>query len=418
MDRVPPLTRILLVALLVPAAALASDDSWQLGLRAFNENDYESALVFFESARDEGQRGPAVHYNIAVCQYKLEQLHDSRRTFELIANQYPKMRGLAEYNLGLIATKLGDADAARQHFRDSYAHSEGNANLRVLSTTMFAETEPATEPLTDWYGAVGFRAGFDDNVVLRDDLGLPAGTTSESPMADLYGSLDVPFLDSGHLWLHGDLYAIRYLDIDEFDQNSVRVGATYDRRYGAWRARAGVFASYGTLGGDGFDKNGSLSVRLDRRLSETSTLGVRYRYDDVSAAESIFDGIDGSRQRFDIRYRWNAGARSFVANARIETNDRADPGVSPDRMSLGFDYRFAPASGFGYEAGAEFRSSDYDDLDPSRSEDLLTLRAAITRMLNEDWQVLAEILYADNDSSDSIFAYDRNRLTIAVLRTF
>ena len=75
-------------------------------------------------------------------------------------------------------------------------------------------------------------------------------------------------------------------------------------------------------------------------------------------------------------------------------------------------------NGWGYEVGAEYRNSDYDDLNPKRTEDLISLRAGITKMLTQDWQLLVEYLYADNDSSDSTFSYQRNRLTVAMMRMF
>ena len=237
-------------------------------------------------------------------------------------------------------------------------------------------------------------------------------------MADFYGSLGVPFTNKGEFRIDASLYAVRYFDIDEFDQNAIRVGVLYDHDYGQWRARAGVHAGYGTLGGDGFDETGSLSIRLDRRLTPSSSFGIRYRYDDISAAESLFSGIEGSRQRIDARYRWYSGDRLLLVSLQFESNDRTDPGVSPTRNRLGFDYRFTPLNGWGYEAGAEFRRSDYDDLAPVRTEDLITLRAGITRTLGQNWRMLAAYFYSDNDSSDSAFTYDRNRITLAMMRNF
>ncbi len=132
----------------------------------------------------------------------------------------------------------------------------------------------------------------------------------------------------------------------------------------------------------------------------------------------MFSGIEGSRQRIEARYLWFSGDRQLLARLQLETNDRTDPGVSPDRFRLGIECRFLPLSGWGIEAGAEYRSSDYDDLDPARTEDLITLKLGFTRMLNEDWQMLLEYLYSDNDSSDSTFTYDRNRITVGVMRIF
>ncbi len=409
---------ILLLVYLVPAGAQSSADAWSNGTRAFELGDYSTALTFFESARDAGQRGPAVHYNIGVAQYKLGQYQRSRHTFELIAKQYPKFLALSEYNLGLIADRQGNTDTARKHFQNAYDLSANDETLSALSATMLARTESAPEPSPGWFGAMGMRAGYDDNVALRDELGLPAGTTAESPMADIYGSFEKPFTNRGDFRFDVSLYAVRYFDIDEFDQNVIRAGVAYDHDFGQWRTRVAANAAYGTLGGDGFDETGSLSFRLDRRLTQSSSLGIRFRYDDVSAVETIFSGIEGSRQRLDAHYRWNFENRSLFINVQVETNDRSDPSVSPSRNKVGIDYRFSPMDGWGYEFGAEYRSSDYDDLVPARTEDLVTLRAGISKMLNQNWQFLAAYVYAENDSSDSTFAYDRNLLTLAFMRFF
>ena len=165
------------------AGAQSPDSDWQAGLQAFEENDFLSALAQFESARDAGQSGPAVHYNIGVCQYKLEFYSDAAITFALLREDFPKFVALSDYNLGLIALKLGKRDEARQHFRRSYDQSADEETLRILSSTMLARSAPETPAVaSDWYGNIGFRAGYDDNVLLRDDLGLPLGTTTESPM--------------------------------------------------------------------------------------------------------------------------------------------------------------------------------------------------------------------------------------------
>ena len=106
----------MLAALLVLGSAsvvYANPDSWTAGQQAFEDGDYRAALDYFTNAWDAGLPGPAVQYNIAVSLYKLRRYVDARKSFEEIARQHPKMRVLAEYNLGLVANRLGDADRAR-----------------------------------------------------------------------------------------------------------------------------------------------------------------------------------------------------------------------------------------------------------------------------------------------------------------
>ena len=110
--------RIALLAVLwlgayAPAAMASPDADWASGKSAFASGDIASALVFFESARDQGIEGPAVHYNIAVCQYELGDYAAARDTFRYIALQFPAMLGLAEYNVGLTEQRLGNTVANR-----------------------------------------------------------------------------------------------------------------------------------------------------------------------------------------------------------------------------------------------------------------------------------------------------------------
>jgi len=412
------LTLLLWLAHLSPIAAAEVHESWNEGLRAFQQNDFSGALQHFEIARDEGQSGPAVHYNIAICEYKLGRYPDALRTFTLLKHRYPKWQSLASYNLGLTETKLGNAESAHAYFRSAYDSSGNDEKLRLLAANMLSQTEPVVETRPFWAGSVGMRAGYDDNVALRDDLGLPAGVTTDSPMLDFFGSLQGPFSDRHGVRLDAMAYVVRYLDVSEFDQSALQLGAYYDWRNGDWSAQAGIHGGYGTFSGDGFDRTGTGSAKIMRRISLSSSLEARYRYIDVSAANSAFSGIEGSRQILDARYRWFSEDQSIVIGYQFESNDRADPGVSPQRNRFGVIYRYRPESGWGFELGGSFRNSEYNDLTPSRTEDLKTLRAAISRMIGTDWLLLAQYQFSDNESSDPIFAYQRNQLTLGLMKIF
>jgi len=410
---------LLFVVLISTVPTFAADDPWQTGLDAFQRNDYENALVSFEIARDAGQSGPAVHYNIGVCQYKTARYSDAAQTFGLVRDQFPAFVALAEYNLGLVAQKLQEDEDALAHFRRSYDLSGNDETVRALSAEMLARLTPDPVPTSNpWSGAIGIRAGYDDNVALRDELGIPAGTSAESPMADIFASAGLPISRDGALRFDAGLYAVRYFDADTFDQNSIQAGIVYRHDLGEWQARFGVRGNYGTIGGDDFDQSGSLRVRLDRRMTESTSISLRFEHQEIDARNSMFSGIEGSRQKIEVRHRWNSNDRSFLTRLRFETNDRADPGVSPDRVRLNFDYRYSPQRMWGYEAGAGFHSSDYDGINPARTEDFMSLRVGISRMINDDWQLLADYQFSDNDSSDIDFTYDRNRLTLSALRIF
>ena len=410
---------ILAILLLFGQLVLASpDDSWLLGTQAYEQGDFAGALQHFEGARESSQSGPAVHYNIGVCEYKLGRYIDARETFAALGSRYPKMRPLTEYNLGLVDWKLNETAAARRHFRAAYSLSEDNDKVRILSLNMLRQTKSAATASQAWIGSFVIRAGYDDNVVLRDDLGLPAGVTTDSPIVDLFGSLQGPYKGKNGIRLDTSAYVIRYLDSDDFDQSVFRLGAIYDWRGRGWNTQLGLHAEYGTLGGDGFNETGSASFRVSRKLSPSTSIALRYQYDDVTAVDAVFSGIDGSKQKIDARYRWFTDELSLVLAYQIETNDRNDPSVSPQRNRIIVQYRSSPASGWGFNIGGEYRSSKFDERVPTRTENLTTLRAALTRTLPSEWLLLAQYQYSKNDSTDATFSYHRNLITLGLLKIF
>jgi len=416
--RLTAFAALLLCCTFAPPAIADVAADWASGQQAFAAGDYESALLYFELARDAGQDGVAVHYNIAVCQFKLSRFDEARATFGYIAANYPKMRGLAEYNLGLVERRLGNNGAARQHFITAWDNSAGDETLQSLAAAMLETLAPEPQKSSSWSAAIALRAGHDDNVALRDSLGLPAGVTSESPMADFFASLGVAPPGMGELWLDGSVYAVAYTDADDFDQSEFRLGGLYAWSPRDWRIEAGVHFVYGTLGGSGFEHEVALSARAVHYLNDEASIDLRYGYDDIVEDDPVFAGIAGSRQRADLRYRWDRASHAVILRAGLETNDRIDPGVSPTRKRLHADYRFQRDDGWGVEAGVSYRISDYDGLAIPRTEDLTTIAAALTRTVATHWLVALQFQYAENDSNDSEFSYDQTLITLGLLRTF
>lgn len=396
----------------------ANADDWVDGNAAFERGDYAAALSFFEAGRDSGITGPAVHYNIAVCQYELERFVEAGETFAFIAREYPRMAGLAEYNLGLVSQRMGDTSVAAEHFLRAYHLSQDNQTIRVLASNQLAGIEPEERPASSWSGAFGVRAGYDDNIVLRDTEGISSGVTTESPMLDVFASVSGPFSGQpGGLRFEGSVYGIRYFDADDFDQNEISVGALHEWQPGSWRIVAGAYAGAGWLGGDAFDRRIGLGVEGYRSLGGSAFANLAYYYDDISEGDDIFNGISGKRHHAVARYRWfSSDGRRLLVRLRHEDNDRLDPGVSPTRTGLSVDYRYLPDTGWGFEAGASYRRSRFSDIAVSRTENLLSARSALTRYLVGDWILLVEYRYSNNDSSDPEFSYDRNSLTIGAMR--
>ncbi len=407
----------LFICLTPPGPVMAEADAWTAGAAAFSAGDYDTALLHFADARDAGLQGPAVHYNIAVSQFKLERYEQAAATFQHIAAEFPQMAGLAHYNLGLVARRQGYRELAIHHFLRAYnlSHDE---KIQILASQRLRELEPEIRTASRWSGAFGLRAGNDDNIALRDEAGVPVGTTTESPMADLFASFIGPRTGSDGFRLRGSAYLIRYSDADEFDQAEVRLGGFYEWRRRDWRAELGIHSAASTLGGDAFDRKLGANARIARYIGENHVLDLRYSYDDVSEGDEIFTGIGGSRQRVDARYKWYREDHRVQLRYIVEDNDRESAAVSPERSAVIMDYRYLPLRGFGYEAGVELRDSEYADIAIPREEDLVTVFGTLSYAFSNDWSVLFEYRHSDNESTDPTFTYDRRKFTLGAMKVF
>lgn len=412
--------RALLVSvscLVFTGQVVAETDHWTEGSAAFAAGDYRTALDHFSSARDDGLEGPAVHYNIAVSHFKLEQYDQAGESFQLIATRFPQMAGLAEYNLGLVANRQGRRDDAALHFLRAYKLSD-DEKIQILASNRIREIEPEMRTVSRWSSAFGFRAGNDDNIALRDEAGVPVGTTTESPMMDAFASVIGPRSGRDGFRFRGSAYLIKYADADEFDQSELFAGGFYEWRRRNWRAELGGHATTSTLGGDAFDRKVSADARVVRYLNDNNVLDLRYSYADVSEGDDVFAGIAGSRQRIDARYRWYRETHRVQIRYVVETNDRLDPSVSPERSAVIVDYRNRPLQGFGYEAGIELRNSEYAEIATPRTEDVVTLFGTLSYAFSNDWSVLLDFRQSDNESSDAAYTYDRLQFSLGAMKLF
>jgi hypothetical protein len=397
-----------------PQAAASPDADWQSGRAAFAAGDFAAALEFFTHARDLGITGPAVHYNIGVSQYELGDYKAARQTFEYIASQFPKMRGLAEYNVGLAERRLGNPVAAQRRFVDAWHHSD-DPKVRALAASQL--TDLKREQPSDLHAMISINAGHDDNVALRDSLGLPAGVSSESPLADVFATLNAPLPGGYGLALDGSLYAIYYPDASDYDQAELRAGLAHLADVHRWRFRSGLYLAAGTLGGSSFNEELNADFRLTHFTTDTVSLEIRLRYDEIRAAP-MFEGIEGRRSRLDLRYRWQRMPHYLLLRAGVEDNDRRDPGVSPSRQGVQAGYYVRLNNAWELETMAGFRRSDYDDIPVPRREDQTWLTLGGSYDLRQNWRFSVRYQYSDNDSSDPEFSYDRNQVTVGMQYLF
>ena len=405
---------------LASAENAAPAEAFEAGSRAFAAAEWEMALAYFEQARDAGMPGPAVLYNIGVCQYRLGRYRDAADTFRTIIDRFPAMAPLSEYNAGLALAQQEQYRAARAALRRAAA--AGDDRVAGLALAMLDRLPPgAAQPVPGgagarWAAFADFSVGFDDNIALLDDSILPAGESTDSPFGRFFGQLRTPSRRGWHAT--GSAYVVRYPDAGRFDQDVLRLGAAWQGSWRAWRIEAGPHASYGTLDGTGFERRFGGALALGRSLGADLRFTARFTLEDIGDAEPRFDFVAGSRRALELRLE------RYVADGRLRlgyewsSDDRESASVSPVRQEFAAAYRHWFGDDWSAEAAAAFRSSRYDDLAEPRDEDRTELSLAFSRDLPAGWQLTGRYLLSENDSNVQGFGYFRNRFAVGVNRVF
>ena len=169
-----------ILCLTVPSTAVAdANAAFQDGNRLFRDDLYWAALLRYREAADAGMDTPLLHFNTGVAHYKAQQ-HTRARMSLLKSAEYPSLRVISHFNLGLNAYAAGNTDEALDWFRRARDQEESE-NIQTMARIAISriqteqrETDPvlvredrrreeAKSPASfELEARVGF--GVDDNI--------------------------------------------------------------------------------------------------------------------------------------------------------------------------------------------------------------------------------------------------------------
>jgi tetratricopeptide (TPR) repeat protein len=400
-----------------PSVAEGDDPAFDEASAAFARGDYAAALELFEFVRTTGTDEPAVPFNIGVCEYKLGRYADAAAEFESLGARFPAMRALAEYNRGLALLGLGrDADA-RAAF--SAASASGDAKIAPLAAARLqglGQVAPVAHVPGRWDGFLQLGLGHDDNVAFVDEVTLPAGQQADSPLAELYGFGSRQFGAAARVRLDFGGYLVRYSDAPQFEEDSVNVGAAFERSSGPWSMDFGPRYARSTLGGNAFEGEAGVTVRAARPFGDWR-FSVLATYDDIDSLESQYDYLAGAQRRVRMTLAQRVGRGRFSASVEAENNNLAAATVSSDRRRALLGYRYGLGADWSVEGAVAYRLSRYER--PSGPDERLTeLFASVRRAFAHDWVFTADYRHSRNDADLAEFGYSADRIALGVNRAF
>jgi hypothetical protein len=389
------------------------------GTAAFEQGDYPRALRLFEQARAQGADSAALRYNIGVCQYRVGDFAQADVTFGELAARYPEFAALADYNRGLALLALQRRDDAVVAF--TRARDKGDERLMALAQSALDELgfNNVTPAARRWSGYFSAAAGHDDNVALIDELGLPANIKAASPLTEFVGYARREAMGRVPVRIDFSGYVVRYADSAVFDQNAFRVDASFLWKAGDdWQLEAGPYLSSSTLDGDGFERALGAQVRAFRNIGSRLMFDARFIYDDIDSPTARFDFVSGHRERLRLGLEHSNADTRLRVSYEHESQNRADPGVSPDRDRLAFSASRRVGGRWAVDGLLAYRSSRYGALAVPRRERLLEFAAEARRELRAGWLLNIDYRLADDSSNVALFGYTSHRVTAGVSRTF
>ena len=414
---------IVLIALLLLYSAVAlatAKDDYNDGVNFFKKGDYHSAITSFKSAEKKGMETAALFYNLGSAYFKIEQYVASKKYFTRVT-EYPDKRALAEFNLGMIAMEQNNNEQALAHFKYAEANSSDKKIVDAAKQTIAELTGTGKR----WGAYVAANFGYDDNIsVTPDNLALGVDDT----FYNIYASTDLVIhgrRKSGWL-LDAALFTIDYSDSDNFDQDFYTIGLRKEHEFSSWDTITHLKYGNSKFGGDDLQSFYKLDILGARSLSGNAKIILKYRFDDFTSKNSIYDYLEGWRQRAQIRYSRSTASSNQQVYYEGELNNRGELVTSlysyeysPTRHTLGGRYTHKFSEKWYLTGDLAYRASDFP-ASPTvdRDDTRWTLDVLLDYRIDPTLVLKSNVKYIQNDSSVDIYTYDKTLITLGVSKLF
>lgn len=399
-------------------ATAASD--YELGVASYKAGDNALAVTYFESALKQGMDSVSLKYNLASSYYKVGRYEDAKKYFKLL-NKTVEMRDIAEYHLGVIAIKEKERAQARRYF-SSVVNSGKDEKLVKLSNKHLVAL---VEKKDRWKSRLSFNLGHDDNIssVSEDSV---LGTADS--FYEISASSNV--LIEGRRkygWLADvAVYGIKYSDIDANDQNAFALGIERTIQFAGWDTGAHISVSDITYGGDDLQTIAKLSFRGRKQMSKNEWINMRYRYGYIKSDQTIYDYLEGWRQRVSFEYQYLTKKNITQLLYEFELNSRGELVTSigtyeysPTRHTVRGIYTHLINKQWWLTGDVSYRFSDFEALQTiDRDDDQWLFALSTDYHFDKTFKLTATYQYTDNLSTLDQYSYDKSVIRVGLSKTF
>ena len=406
----------------------AQTNNFQSGVAAFRREDFSAALDYFLAAKKQGTNSPQLTYNLGSTYFKLAHYQQSEAQFHQLISA-AKWRGLALYNLGLIAEKSNNTDLAK-HYYIQALQSGNNATVEKLATTRLNRMIDADAEQKASFSISAF-AGRDDNAIaFADELQASSSAVSDS-FFDVYGTGELSLNSSNKAdnSLQGFFYKRSYQEFDSLNTDVLGISFFQDMHNSS--VDRGIYLMSSLVDGEiaYHELQFHISARPLLLFNGRWTTAYELNY---FAGGSDYEQLDGWQHRASAARYWRRDASVFGLTLLGEVNQRDDLSLgdskysySPTRIGIDLLWRWYASAQFTYSVRGVFAHSQYagnnrfEDLDgvvkdEKRSGNKLRVSAELNYLLGRDWTVIGKLEHTNNDENFKYYSYDRNQVVVGV----
>jgi len=212
-------------AFAVSAESDLSKQFFAKGIAAYNAQNYQQALAFFNRSSAEGMENERLFYNMGSAYYRISQYDEAYQAYEKSA-KHASLAPVARYSMGLAAMKMDNQSQAIENFLLSYRLST-NEQQKMLALRMLNKMNAGHRVTIKekWSSVIAANYGYTNNATtLHPDYSL-----LQDNVADQYQRY---FVSVGFRPIHNLQFEFRniwlnYMDIDTRDMAKSTLNGKY-----------------------------------------------------------------------------------------------------------------------------------------------------------------------------------------------
>jgi len=417
------------------AVKAESDLSKQLfakGIAAYNTQNYQQALTFFNRSSAEGLQDERLFYNMGSAYYRIGQYGEAYQAYEKSA-KHSSLAPVARYSMGLAAMKMDHQPQAIENFLLSYRLST-NEQQKALAFRMLNKMNAGHRVTIKqkWNSVMAANYGYSSNATTLH----PDYTLLQDNVADQYQRY---FVSVGFRPIHNLQFEFRnvwlnYMEIDTRDMVKSALNGKYRYTFSRLLLDVNMGSAVSFLNGRSFQRNSHAGLEASYSISKKMSLSVGYQWNDYRDLDKKYDYLSGTMSQLTWAGTINQAASRYRLEFSVELNDRHDyyenemlsQSFSPQRFSAAFHTSHKMSKRFTWSTVMQYKTSRYRD--PNQIQK--NLENDIKKTRNDNWYQLgsklhyhyqkylwfiAEVFYNNNASNIDAYRYDSKQVSMGVV---